>query len=385
MSSAPRRTSPSSADPVISSGINGSAAAGAPAASLPASPARLSAGSPFPTLPTPATTWCPQGAGLVGALPAALIITVVAGATGGCSWETYAWRGIAEVQGGASMSKPILPLPRGSLRPHGKLEVDPVEVSADSCVMPPGVPETVRANIINDLKGTGLFPGDRGRTLVVRTRLVCHWICMDVIETVMGPFSDLVGRVDFLERSDDGTEVLLGSSFVRGYSTAVVRRTEHDLAGGFARAVKGIVLEAKMPRKFDPPPPATLGRNAPPAVPLPSPVVKRTPQRSRFDTPGRSPTLPLGEPRLPVGDATTPPARPAAPTPPLAPAGPVGPVLPGTPPLRTVPPAVPAPNEPALPPELEPPPETLGLRRPGALPTDQRGATPAAGHMPAKR
>lgn len=153
-------------------------------------------------------------------------------------------KGVAELRGGHGEARAIRPLPDGpTLDRFRRVRVVRVERSADGGPMPETLPAVVEGELREALSVSGLFPGDRGPTLVIRARLTTHWPATGVAQAVNG-HSEILARVEFLE---DGRRAPLGVYYVRGMSTAIARRSDGELGRGLAAAVVEVIESRRTP------------------------------------------------------------------------------------------------------------------------------------------
>jgi hypothetical protein len=158
--------------------------------------------------------------------------------TGGC-W-TLIGKGVSEARGGRPDKQEVKPLPAGpSLQRFGSADIQ-VERSADAGLMPPTLPPLVARTIKAKLDEAKAFPyGKPGGRLIIKVRLTTHWPEGGVTQ-VISAFSEILGVVEFHDGSLPGSAPM-ATYYVRGFSTAIARKADEDLASGFADGVVEIV------------------------------------------------------------------------------------------------------------------------------------------------
>jgi hypothetical protein len=151
---------------------------------------------------------------------------------------TVVEKSMNELRGGHGQAREITALPDGPvLDRYLKVRVLRVERSVDAGPMPEGLPSLIEAGLRDALSDSGLFPGGKGPTLVIRARLTTHWPA-NGLSQALNAHSEVLARVEFLE---EGKRTPLGVYYVRGMSNAIARKSDEQLGKGLASAVVEVI------------------------------------------------------------------------------------------------------------------------------------------------
>ena len=179
------------------------------------------------------------------------LLPVLAMVTGGCippGVTTVAEKGVAEARGGRGELQEVRTLPPGqALNRFRSVRVLPVETSPDSGPIPSTLPALVETTLVNGIRETNLFPGKGPPTLVLRIRLTTYWQDSGVLQ-VLRAYSEILALVEFLE---DRRPAPVGVYYVRGFSTAIKRKSDEDLSVGLTSGVVEIIKKHKSPPPKD--------------------------------------------------------------------------------------------------------------------------------------
>lgn len=177
------------------------------------------------------------------------VVGLLIGTTGttGCMVPgvgTVVEKSMNELRGGHGQAREITALPDGPvLDRYLKFRVLRVERSVDAGPMPEGLPGLIEAGLRDALSESGLFPGGKGPTLVIRTRLTTHWPA-NGLSQALNAHSEVLARVEFLE---EGKRAPLGVYYVRGMSNAIARKSDEQLGKGLASAVVEVIESRRTP------------------------------------------------------------------------------------------------------------------------------------------
>jgi hypothetical protein len=157
---------------------------------------------------------------------------------------TVVEKSMNELRGGHGQAREITALPDGPVLDRFlKFRVLRVERSADAGPIPEALPALVESEMRDALSESGFFPGGKGPTLVIRTRLTTHWPANGLTQA-LNAHSEILARVEFLEA---GRRTPLGVYYVRGMSNAIARKSDEQLGRGLASAVIEVIESRRTP------------------------------------------------------------------------------------------------------------------------------------------
>jgi hypothetical protein len=172
----------------------------------------------------------------------ALLLAIgLATASSGCmipGLGTLIEKSMAELRGGHGEAREVTPLPEGpSLDRFQRIRVMRVERSSDAGPMPDTLPGVVETELRRAVDEANLFPGGKGPTLLIKTRLTTHWPAAGLSQALTA-HSEILARVEFVEEGRRGP---LGIYYVRGMSLAIARKSDEQLGKGLASAVLDLI------------------------------------------------------------------------------------------------------------------------------------------------
>lgn len=167
--------------------------------------------------------------------------------TGGClppGAGTVIEKGVAEARGGRGELQEVRPLPPGQVLDRFRsVRVLAVERSPDGGPIPSTLPRVLEAVLVNGIRESNLFPGVGAPTLVLRVRLTTYWKAEGASQAISA-YSEILALVEFLE---EGRQAPLGVYYVRGFSTAIKRKSDEDLSMGLTSGVVEIIKKHHSP------------------------------------------------------------------------------------------------------------------------------------------
>ncbi|HXJ84944.1 MAG TPA: hypothetical protein VMS64_40405 [Candidatus Methylomirabilis sp.] len=153
---------------------------------------------------------------------------------------TVVEKGVSEARGGRGDLQEVTPLPAGNVLDRFRsVRVLPVQSSPDSGPIPNTLPGVLETTLVNGIREAQLFPGRGTPTLFVRVRVTTYWQDEGLLQ-VLRAYSEILARVEFLE---ERRPTPLGAYYVRGFSTAIKRKSDADLSAGLTSSVVEIIKQ----------------------------------------------------------------------------------------------------------------------------------------------